>query len=105
MLVGKTFNTKKPNSFVKARIELYATLREKYGKSIEVECDGTLRGAFLAASKKLGEDFLKEIFDENGNFRKDRIITVNGRNIKDEMIEVLPENARIAVFPPVAGGA
>ena len=90
---------------MKARIELYATLREKYGKSIEVECDGTLRGALLAASKKLGEDFLKEIFDENGNFRKDRIITVNGRNIKDEMIEVLPENARIAVFPPVAGGA
>jgi len=105
MLVGKTFNARKSNFFVKARIELYATLREKYGKSIEVECDGTLRGAFLAASKKLGEDFLKEIFDENGNFRKDRIITVNGRNIKDEMIEVLPENARIAVFPPVAGGA
>jgi len=89
---------------VKARIELYATLREKYGKSVEVECDGTLKGAFLAASKKLGEDFLKEVFDEEGNFRDDRIITVNGRNIKDEIIEKLPENARIAVFPPVAGG-
>ncbi|WP_290595930.1 MULTISPECIES: MoaD/ThiS family protein [unclassified Archaeoglobus] len=89
---------------MKARIELYATLREKYGKSVEVECDGTLKGAFLAASKKLGEDFLKEVFDEEGNFRDDRIITVNGRNIKDEIIEKLPENARIAVFPPVAGG-
>nr|WP_230972387.1 MoaD/ThiS family protein [Archaeoglobus neptunius] len=83
---------------------MYATLREKYGKSVEIECDGTLRGAFLAASKKLGEEFLREIFDEDGNFRGDRIITVNGRNIKDEMIEKLPENARISVFPPVAGG-
>uniref|UniRef100_A0A7C3RME8 MoaD/ThiS family protein n=1 Tax=Archaeoglobus fulgidus TaxID=2234 RepID=A0A7C3RME8_ARCFL len=89
---------------MKVRIELYATLREKYGKSIEVECDGTLKGAFIAASKILGDDFLKEVFDESGNFRNDRIITVNGRNIKDEMIERLSENARIAVFPPVAGG-
>lgn len=99
----KVFNTEKLNFFVKVKIELYATLREKYGKSIEVECDGTLKGAFIAASKKRGEDFLKEIFDENGNFRNDRIITVNGRNIKDEM-KKLSENARIAVFPPVAGG-
>ncbi len=103
-LPGKVFNAVKSNFFVKARIELYATLREKYGKNVEVECDGTLKGAFLAAAEKLGSDFLGEIFDDSGEFRKDRIITVNGRNIKDEMIEVLPENARIAVFPPVAGG-
>jgi len=90
---------------VKARIDFYATLREKYGKSVEIECDGTLRGAFLAAAEKLGKDFLEEIFDDKGNFRDDRIITVNGRNIKDEMVEKLPENARIAVFPPVAGGS
>lgn len=101
---GKTFNPQKPNFFVRVRIDLYATLREKYGKSIEVECDGTLKGAFLAASKRLGDDFLKEVLDEHGNFRNDRIITVNGRNIKDEFVEKLPENARIAVFPPVAGG-
>jgi len=69
-----------------------------------VDCDGTLRGAFTSAAEKLGEEFLKEIFDEKGSFRDDRIITVNGRNIKDEMVDRLPENARIAVFPPVAGG-
>ncbi len=89
---------------MKVKIELYATLRDKYGKVIEVECDGTLKGAFVAAAEKLGKEFLNEIFDENGNFRNDRIITVNGRNIKDEMIEKLEEGARIAVFPPVAGG-
>ncbi len=89
---------------MKVRIEFYATLREKFGKSVEVECDGTLKGAFKAAAATLGDELLKEVFDENGDFRDDRIITVNGRNIKDEMIEKLEENARIAVFPPVAGG-
>jgi len=89
---------------MKVKIEFFATLREKYGKAIEVDCDGTLIGAFIAAAEKLGKNFLSEIFDENGNFRNDRIITVNGRNIKDEMIEKLEEGDRIAVFPPVAGG-
>ncbi|MEM0203512.1 MAG: MoaD family protein [Archaeoglobaceae archaeon] len=89
---------------MKVRIEFFATLREKFGRSIEVECDGTLRGAFLSAGKLLGEEFLKEVFDESGKYRDDRMITVNGRNIKDERIEKLREGDRIAVFPPVAGG-
>lgn len=89
---------------MKVRIEFYATLRDRFGKGIEVDCDGTLRGAFLSASKILGKDFLKEVFDENGAYRDDRIITVNGRNLKDELIENLKEGDRIAVFPPVAGG-
>lgn len=89
---------------MKVKIEFFATLRDKYGKSVEVECDGTLKGAFLAAAKKLGEGFLKDIFDEKGNFREDRIILVNGRNIKDEKIETLRENSKISVFPPIAGG-
>lgn len=89
---------------VKVRIEFFATLREKFGKSIEVECDGTLKDTFLSAGKILGEEFLREVFDENGKYRGDRMITVNGRNIKDEMIEKLQEGDRIAIFPPVAGG-
>lgn len=89
---------------MKVRIEFFATLREKFGKSIEVECNGTLKNAFISAGEILGKEFLEEVFDENGNYRSDRIITVNGRNIKDEMIENLREGDRIAVFPPVAGG-
>ncbi|MFN3384712.1 MAG: MoaD/ThiS family protein [Archaeoglobaceae archaeon] len=89
---------------MKVRIEFFATLREKFGKSIEVECDGTLKDTFLSAGKILGEEFLREVFDENGKYRGDRMITVNGRNIKDEMIEKLQEGDRIAIFPPVAGG-
>ena len=89
---------------MKVKIELYATLRDMYGKSVEVECDGTLKGALKAAAEKLGENFFNEIFDENGRFRDDRIILVNGRNIKDERVERLEEGAKIAVFPPIAGG-
>lgn len=89
---------------MKVRIEFFATLREKFGRSIEVECDGTLRGALISAGEILGREFLEEVFDENGSYREDRMITVNGRNIKDEKIETLREGDRIAIFPPVAGG-
>ncbi|MDI9645152.1 MAG: MoaD/ThiS family protein [Archaeoglobales archaeon] len=88
---------------MKVRIEFYATLREKFGRAIEIECDGTLYGALKAAAEKLGKDFEKEVFKDD-KIRDDRIILVNGRNIKDEKIENLNENSKIAIFPPVAGG-
>ncbi len=87
---------------IKVKVELFATLREKYGKSAEVECID-LKDAFIQASKIFGEEFVKEVFDENGNLRGDRIITINGRNIKDE-IKKLKDGDLIAVFPPIAGG-
>ncbi len=90
---------------MRVRVELFATLR-RFGKSFEVECTGDLKDAFLAVAKELrdkGDEFLKEIFDEDGNIRKDRIIMIDGRNIKDELIE-LREGSRITVFPPIAGG-
>ena len=38
-------------------------------------------------------------------YRDDRIITINGRNIKDIKDEIrIKEGDVIAVFPPVAGG-
>ncbi len=86
----------------KVRIELFATLREKFGKSVEVECD-SLEDCFRKAAKVLGDEFLREVLDEEGGIRDDRIITINGRNIKDEMKE-LKNGDVIAVFPPIAGG-
>ncbi len=88
---------------MKVRIEFYATLREKFGKSVEVDCDGTLKNAFEAAAEKLGKELLDEVFDDGGNFREDRIITVDGRNVRDAPVQ-LKEGSRIAVFPPIAGG-
>ncbi len=86
----------------RVRIELFATLREKFGRGVEVECE-CLEDCFKKAARVLGEDFLKEVLDENGRVRDDRIITINGRNIKDEMKE-LEDGDVIAVFPPIAGG-
>ncbi|MET1124064.1 MAG: MoaD/ThiS family protein [Archaeoglobaceae archaeon] len=88
---------------MKVKLKFFATLREKFGKELEVECDGTLEGAFRAAAEKIGEDFLREVFDDSGKLRDDRIILVNGRNVKDEEPK-LEEGATIAIFPPVAGG-
>ncbi len=93
----------------KVTIKLFATLREKYGKvEVTVECDGSIRGAILEASKILGKEFYLEVFTKKGNFREDRIINVNGRNVKDLMKKgeqiVLDDGDRISIFPPLAGG-
>ncbi len=88
------------------RIEFYATFREKFGRAVELEVSsGDLHQVFAEASKKIGKDILKEVTDREGNFRRDVMITVNGRYILD--MKELPEikdGDRIAVFPPVAGG-
>ncbi|WP_456327700.1 MoaD/ThiS family protein [Archaeoglobus sp.] len=86
---------------MRVKVQLFATLR-KYGKEFEVEGD-SLEEVLKNLAKKIGEDFYREVFDENGNIRNDRIITVDGRNIKDEKPK-LKEGSVIAIFPPIAGG-
>lgn len=92
---------------MKVKIELYATLRDKYGvKEIVVECDGSIKNLIERASKLLDEDFFDEVYDSKRNFvRDDRIFTINGRNIKDIKGEIrLKEGDVVAIFPPIAGG-
>ncbi len=86
---------------VKVKIELFATLREKFGKEVEVECEN-IEDCLVQASKILGKEFLDEVM-KDGKIRDDRIITINGRNIKDELKE-LKDGDVIAIFPPIAGG-
>ncbi len=85
-------------------IELFATLRERYGKRAEVNAR-TLKDAVKKAEEVFGRGFYREVFDEAGNLRDDRIILINGRNVKDmKEIPELKEDDRIAIFPPIAGG-
>jgi len=89
---------------MRVRIEIFATLREKYGvKYIEVECSD-FKSAIEEASKVLGREFYYEVFNEKDELRSDRIITVNGRNVKDVGSLRLKDGDRIAIFPPIAGG-
>ena len=93
---------------MKCTLELFATLREKYRtKKVDVEFEGDLHDFFKAASKVLGDSFLEDVYSdpERKEFRKDRLITINGRNLKDMKKEPkLKEGDLIAVFPPIAGG-
>ncbi len=90
---------------MKVKIEFYATFREKYGKGLVVDSSPSLDDAMKAAARVLGDSFLKDIYDDRGNFRTDVMITVNGRNLLDMKQEVvLKEGDRIAIYPPVAGG-
>ncbi|AKG91508.1 MoaD family protein [Geoglobus ahangari] len=85
-------------------IELFATLRERYGKRAEVDAR-TLEEAVRKACEVFGEEFYREVYEEDGTLRDDRIILINGRNVKDmEKIPELREGDRIAIFPPIAGG-
>jgi len=85
-------------------IELFATLRDRYGKRVEVE-GRTIEEVVRKACETFGDEFYNEVFDENGRIRDDRIVLVNGRNLKDlkDMPE-LNEDDRISIFPPIAGG-
>ena len=88
------------------KVRLFATLRKKYGvKELTVKCNGTLREAIENASKIIGEEFLREIYDENqGKVKENMIIMINGRNIKDLKEIKIKDGDIIAILPPLAGG-
>ncbi len=86
---------------MKVRVQLFATLR-RFGREFEVEGE-SLEDVLKSLAERLGEEFYREVFDEEGKIREDRIITVDGRNIKDERPR-LKEGSVIAIFPPIAGG-
>ncbi len=93
---------------MRCTLELFATLREKYSaKKVEVEFSGSIHDFFISASKKLGRELLEDVYSDLKNrvFRDDRMITINGRNIKDiKGIPELKDGDNIALFPPIAGG-
>jgi len=88
----------------KVKILLFATLRDKYGvKEVEVETSGNFREAIENAARVLGKEFVKEVFDD-GSYRNDRLILVNGRHIQFIGEVSLKDGDVIAIFPPIAGG-
>lgn len=85
-------------------VELFATLRERYGKRAEVDAN-SFEDAIKKAGEVFGEGFYHEVFEPDGKIRDDRIILVNGRNIKDiGKIPELKKDDKISIFPPIAGG-
>lgn len=89
---------------VHVKFLLFATLRDKYGvPEVSVECDGSLRGCVEEAARILGGDFVEEVF-EGDDYRRDRIILVNGRHIQFVQSTQLKDGDVVAVFPPIAGG-
>lgn len=86
---------------------LFAMLRSKYGiKELKVECDGTLKGLIESASKILGEEFYRDIYDSRrGAVRNNIVFMINGRNIKDLKGDLeLKDGDVVAIFPQLAGG-
>ena len=92
---------------VRARILLFATLRDKYKvRELEVTCDGTVRNLIESAARILDKDFLGRIYDVSQNkVREGLIFAVNGRNVKAIKGEdEIKEGDTVAIFPLIAGG-
>jgi len=92
---------------VRARILLFATLRDKYKvRELEVKCDGTVRNLIENAASILDKDFLNRVYDVCQNkVREELIFAVNGRNMKDIKGEIeIKEGDAVAIFPLIAGG-
>ena len=93
-----------------ARLLLFATLRDKYGvREVRLNWSGGPLKRFVEeASRKLGGDFYREVY-RDGRLRDDRIIMIDGRNVKDIKRRgvdepYVPPEGTVAVFPPLAGG-
>ena len=92
---------------VRARILLFAALRDKYKvRELEVKCDGTVRNLIESSARILDKDFLNRVYDVSQNkVREDLIFAVNGRNMKDMTEEIeIKEGDAVAIFPLIAGG-
>jgi MoaD family protein len=90
------------------RIRVYATLRPIVGgatPAVDVQPGQTMR-ALLDEMVGRWPDLRAEMLDGNGELLRRISIMLNGRNIiyLDRLDTVIPDSAKIDIFPPVGGG-
>jgi sulfur-carrier protein len=87
------------------KVSFHATVREVAGVPIaDVEAEDV--ASLLQALRKRFGERLYEFIAENGRFRDDIVVLVNGQNIgqsKNFKGKLAPDD-EVAIFPPVSGG-
>jgi molybdopterin synthase sulfur carrier subunit len=96
------------------KVSFYATLRPIVGgKIVEVPFEPAIPGASPHTIRELmramvGQwpDLDEYVYDESGGLSRQVAIYVDGRNVRWLQGEdtIVDDGAKIAVFPPVAGG-
>jgi MoaD family protein len=90
------------------QVRVYATLRPIVGgATIPTEVKpGQTVGDLVAEMTSRWPDLRPEMVDDQGNLLRRIQIFINGRSIghMHGTDTIIPENASIAIFPPVGGG-
>ncbi len=90
------------------KVQFYATLRQiAGGKTAEVPvAEGATAGDLLHAVSTTYPALAGVIWTADGGLSEYVKVFVNGREVRhlDGLATILPDNADVDIFPPVAGG-
>jgi len=90
------------------QVHLYATLRPIVGArtvALDLPRDTNVR-ALVDEMAKRWPELEQRLFDEDGALSRRVNILIDGRNVRwlEGLESRLPEDAKVDIFPPVAGG-
>lgn len=88
---------------MRIKIEFFATLRERFGKRIELELEGSEASLSEALSRVSG---LLEEVSESGELKPMYKVLVNGINVEflKGLETIVRDGDEISIFPPAGGG-
>lgn len=87
-------------------LRLYTTLRNKLVKDKIATEASNVGEALQIIEKRLGREFIKEFYDQNGKIRDHYIVSLNGHPVdrkSPENVEVA-DNDTLLIYPAVSGG-
>ena len=94
---------------IQVTVKGYLTFRPLVGELRIPLAEGcTLRALLAELRSSLGEEFARQVYDEQGNLLDYVAILINGRHDSHLPLGLdtsLQEGDQVSIFPPIAGGS